>query len=80
MTAFSSCKGVPDSLLWSPDDTPKDSPICATIESQSSICGTAGNYRVYIYVYIHIYCDAKLYSFACHSPKCVLHWYVVDSS
>ncbi|KAK4274326.1 hypothetical protein QN277_017563 [Acacia crassicarpa] len=41
VTTFSSCKGLADSLLWSPNETPKDSPLCATIESQSSICGTA---------------------------------------
>ncbi|XP_028802278.1 basic leucine zipper 9 isoform X2 [Neltuma alba] len=41
VTAFSTCKGLPDSLLWSPDATPKDSPLCAPIESQSSICGTS---------------------------------------
>ncbi|KAF7817162.1 basic leucine zipper 9-like [Senna tora] len=39
---FSTCGGlrVTDTLLWSQNATPKHSTISATIESQSSICGT----------------------------------------
>lgn len=42
MTGFSTCGGltVADTLLWSQNATPKHSTISATIESQSSICGT----------------------------------------
>ncbi|KAJ7966014.1 Basic leucine zipper 9-like transcription factor [Quillaja saponaria] len=40
---FSTCEGLTDTVLWSQNVTPKHSSISATIDSQSSICGTVGS-------------------------------------
>ncbi|XP_054789263.1 basic leucine zipper 9 [Prosopis cineraria] len=39
VSGFTTCEGLTDSLLWSQNGTSKNSPLSATIESQSSICG-----------------------------------------